>query len=261
MDSGIKKCVKYFVANNSITTTMVLLVFFVDYSTCLSQERKTTMLNLNEPIRENWLNKSQIIKDKSFVNIKPRSKLAYMQLYESKAIMEFFLKKEFDPYRSGVDTRWSAYAAEQGGIDFIRGIYEAQHHNFVITESRNFIVVNVTPDKETQHKITDKKKYLKNFISTVVKTYSSYHNWTFTLPDDLTTSWDKRLITNTGAPPIEELESRDDRVDIVTFERTVYFIFYKKIAQLEDFRPADQWFDPEDRAYLLKEQKNRITKQ
>ena len=64
---------------------------------------------------------------------------------------------------------------------------------------------------------------------------------------DLDDSWNHRLISNRGAPPLEELATRHERADVLLLDGRVHFVFYKKIAQLVHFRPGDQWFDDDAR--------------
>jgi hypothetical protein len=41
--------------------------------------------------------------------------------------------------------------------------------------------------------------------------------------------------------------SRHDRADILILEGEVHFLFYKKIEQLLEFLPGDEWFSPKAR--------------
>jgi hypothetical protein len=95
-----------------------------------------------------------------------------------------------------------------------------------------------------------KRDYVAGLIQTVIKADTPDHRWEFKLPADLDQSWNQRLISNSGARPIGDLQSRHDRADIYLLNESVYFIFYKKIDQLEDFPPDDEWFSPEARASL-----------
>ena len=120
----------------------------------------------------------------------------------------------------------------------------------VVTESTNFVVVDASPLGGDASNPKNGYTYLTDLIDRVVKTDSANHHWQFQIPRDLVMSQGSRLISNTGAVPLNALQSRHDRADILLWDNSVYFIFYKKREQLEDFLPADKWFGAEARAAI-----------
>ncbi len=207
-------------------------------------------LSLNEPVLERWLTSSLFVPDNLFLPVDAYANLLFRPLQESRGTLGVFLKKEVDPYRGVQDVRWKAYAADPGGIDLLKSEYEAAALRLVITESVNFVIVKVSPLNENLTKSKGKQAYLADLIQTVVKTEAADHHWRFSLPEDLNASWDQRLISNVGAVPIRDVESRHDRADILIWNDSVYFMFYKKVDQLEGFLPGDKWFSSEARAAM-----------
>lgn len=243
---------RLFISDNSKLGIWTLsLVLFIGCGFKQSAERRQSMqnLNLNEPILEQWLVRSQSVPDNFFAPAD--AVLLFEPLQQSKGTMGVFLKEEVDPYRGVEGVRWMAYAADPGGIDLLRSSeYVAAGLRFVITESRNFVIVKVTASDANATRPRNRQAYLTNLIQTVVNTETTSHRWQFALPTNLDTVWEGRLISNQGAPPISELQSRHDRADILILNDTVHFLFYKKVDQLEDFPPEDAWFGTQARAAL-----------
>ena len=213
-------------------------------------------IKLNEPVLERWLTNSLSVPDDQFVPAEAYPKLLFRPLQESKGVMGFFLKDEVDPYRGVQGVQWKAHAAEPGGLDLLKSEYEAGGLHLVVTEGRNFMIVKVARSNESLAKSKSKRDYLAGLIEAAMKTEAAGQQWQFELPADLDTSSNQRLISNQGARPIKDLNSRRDRADIVLLNDSVYFVFYKKVDQLEDFLPGDEWFSPEARAALKPKQRH-----
>lgn len=236
---------------------ILIFISFVDCGLDRSQGRRRPLqkLNLNEPTLERWVAGALFVPGNQFVPVDAHRDLLFRPLQESKGALGFFLKEEVDPYRGVRDVRWKAHAAEQGGLDLLKSNYEAAGLNLAITEGRNVVFVNVSRKNESLAQSKSKRDYVAGLIQVAMKTDATGHNWEFQLPADLDQSWNQRLISNSGAGPIRDLQSRHDRADILLLNDSVYFIFYKKIDQLEDFLPDDEWFSPEARAALKIAQK------
>lgn len=212
-------------------------------------------LNLNEPLLERWLNGALLVPGSAFVPADAFPDLLFRPLLESKGVLGFFLKKEVDPYRDAQGVHWKAHAADPGGLDLLKsGEYEAAGLRLTITESRNVVIVEAARAGETLATAKSKRAYVDGLVQAVVQTDSEDQHWEFQLPGEIETAWEGRLISNKGASPLKDLESRHDRADILLLNGSVYFVFYKKIAQLENFLPDDQWFSPETRAAIAKKQ-------
>jgi len=240
---------------------VVCILIFISIADCRSdrsQERRRALqnLNFNEPILERWVRGAFSVPDNLFVPVDTAPDLLFRPLEESKATIAFFLKEEVDPYRGVKDVRWTAHAAQQGGMDLLKSNYRAAGLRLAITEGCNVLFINISKVNESLGQSRSKRDYVDDLIKVAMKTETRDHHWEFQLPPDLDQSWNQRLISNRGASPIRDLQSRHDRADILLWNDSVYFIFYKKIDQLEDFLPDDQWFSPQARAALKAAQKN-----
>jgi hypothetical protein len=207
-------------------------------------------LNLNEPILERWIVKSLSIPDNQFVPIDAIADTLTEYQEQSRGNLSLFLKEEIDPYRGGKSGKWYAHVAEPGGIDLLRSDYQVAGLQLSIREGQNFVVLKAVSNTENLSAVNNKGDYITRLIERIVKTETVGHKWKFEIPNDINSSWQQRLITNKGASSIKELESRHDRADILLWNDALYFIFYKKIDQLEDFLPDDKWFNAEARAAI-----------
>ena len=90
----------------------------------------------------------------------------------------------------------------------------------------------------------DKRVFLEDLIRKVVLLKTEDHDWRFDLASG------PKLFTNHGAPPIKDIQTRDDRVDIVVLNDGVAFVFYTKIAQMDGWPPEDKWFGSQARLSL-----------
>jgi hypothetical protein len=237
---------------------ILIIGSFVNCGLNHSQGRRGPLqkLNLNEPILERWLAGALFVHEDQFVTVDAHPDLLFRPLQESKGALGFFLKEEVDPFRGVQAVHWKAHAAEPGGIDLLKCKYEAAGLQLVIIEGRNLVFVNAARTNESLAHSKSKRDYVADLLEIVVQTRMTDHHWEFQLPADLEQSWNQRLISNNGARPIKDLQSRHDRADILLLNDSVYFIFYKKIDQLEDFLPDDKWFSPEARAALKNAPKN-----
>ena len=206
------------------------------------------VISLNDPVLDRWLNESICVPDESFVPLNGKDKLFFRPLQESKGSLGVFLKEEVDPFRGLTGTKWLVHAADPGGIDLLRSKYEAAKLHLAVTESINFVVVKAMPIGRSLSVVKDRQAILQGLIQSVVKTDTIDRQWKFSLPTDFTR--DPMLISSSGAPPLRDLQSRNDRADILLWHDAVYFVFYKKVEQLEGFPPEDRWFSPEARAAI-----------
>jgi len=210
-------------------------------------------LELNEPLLAGWLEKSWAVADAQFVPVDRHANLLFEYLEQSKGSTGVFLAPAADPWRGTKPTVWKAHAAEPGGIDLLRTEYAVAGANIVLLEGRNFLLVRATPIEPAlagATRLEHPKHFIERLLGNIVKTDTGDHHWRFQLPDDLVDSAQPRLISSEHAPPLKELESRHQRMDILLCDGAVYLVFYKRIEQLEGFLPDDRWFSAPARAAL-----------
>lgn len=228
----------------------LLILFAVDANArCLTLGVDMQDLNLNEPILERWLKKTLAVADSQFVPTKDHAALLFEYLEQSKGTTSVFINASADPWRGAKAGEWRAHAAETGGIDLLRNEYSMAGTKLLLLEGFNFLLIRATPTESIP--AHHQRGAVGALIRSIVKTDSVDHHWQFQLPDDLGASQQPCLVSNVAAPPLRELNSRHDRADVLLWSGAVYFIFYKRIEQLEGFLPDDAWFSAPTRAALL----------
>jgi hypothetical protein len=214
-----------------------------------------TNLRVDEPVLQQWLSQSVALPDGVFASTSGLSDVLFDPMFESRAGMASFLRQAVDPHRGEIPgIEWRAHAAERGGLDLLRTDYQVEGLRLRLTESNNFVVLQALRPPRGLLDSPDKRRYVGDMINLVVQTSAANHAWKFELPAVLDASDGAKLISNVGAPRLADLQSRDDRSDVILFGEWVLFVFYKKIGQLEGFLPGDRWFSPAARAGLQKRQ-------
>lgn len=230
----------------------LLILFAVDANArCLTSGVDMQDLNLNEPILERWLKKSLAVADSQFVPTQDHAALLFEYLEQSRGTTSVFINAPADPWRGAKAGEWRAHAAETGGIDLLKNEYSMAGTKLLLLEGFNFMLIRATPAQSVQAGANNQRDAVGALIRSIVKTDSADHHWQFQLPDDLGASQRPCLISNVAAPPLRDLNSRHERADILLWNGAVYFIFYKRIEQLEGFLPDDAWFSAPTRAALL----------
>ena len=166
----------------------------------------------------------------------------------SKGALGAFLEPSVNPHKEAEDVQSKVYAAEPGGIDLLRYDYQAGGKCFMIYEGINFVVARIGPDEGLSQVFS--RQDVASLIDEVVRLEAYHHTWEFEIPEKA--SGEPILISTRGAPPVGEIASRDDRADLVIDKDYAYFVFCKKVAQLEDFRPDDSWFSSTARTAIRK---------
>lgn len=199
---------------------------------------------VQDPMLEQWLRGALLLPDAPFTPIDPASSPLFARpLLESKGAVSVLLEERVDPHRGIPGVRWGAASA--AGMDLLRAHYQAAGLHLTLTESINFVFLRAGAAPPS-----GRRAYLEGLIRTVVKTNTVGHNWEFALPPEVENRWDSLLLSNRNAPPLGDLQSRHDRADLLLWEETAFFLFYKKVDQKEGFQRLDQWFSAEARNTL-----------
>jgi hypothetical protein len=220
-------------------------------SACLrGQEWRSTVQpsDFDQPVFRRAVH-AMLMPSTAFAPVQPFSKELAEVWQASKGALSFFLMTEVDPYRGVDGVHWRARPAEHGGSDLLRSEYTSRGLRFTLTESINFVTLHVE-GRQSFKDVSDKNTFLAGLIVSVVRLSTQDHQWHFELPRDLDSTWNKRVIPNRGAPPLRDIQTRDDRADIVILNDSVYFVFYPKIAQLDGWPAEDRWFGPQAREAL-----------
>lgn len=204
-----------------------------------------------EPTLQRWLEKSFSVPENAYFAAGQFSNELFRPFQESKGTVSIFLKEQVDPYRGPANAQWKVHVAGEGGIDLLKGEYKAAGMKLVIMESSNFLLLQIDPVGPAPGSSDAKRAYLLRLMDTAMKLHTADHHWRFSLPTDMNSCWVDCLLTNDGAPPVRDLQSRHDRADVLIREGVVDFIFYKKIEQKLGFSPDDKWFSPQARAAII----------
>lgn len=196
-----------------------------------------TEVRLDEPLGDRWLRAALSIGEEGWVPAEPVADLLVPQMQASRGALGSFLVASVNPFQGGQEPRWRVHAASADGVDMLRCDYVAGDRSFTLYEGINFVIVRVGPVRALSEGLD--REDVTALIDAVVKRDSSDHSWSFDVPSDLGT--EPVHLSTRGAPPIARIQTRNDRADVVIAAGHAYFVFYKKVAQLEDFRPDDSW--------------------
>jgi hypothetical protein len=208
-------------------------------------------LEVTDPLLKEWLTRLFSVPEDRFLGPETYGDLLTLPFHQSRAGIGSFLRPSVDPYRGAQGVQWKAHAGNPGGIDLLRCEYDADGLRLTLTESNNFLLVRAMKQGEEFSTARDRRQYLQEIVREAVNCDAFDHRWSFKIPGDVGAERATQLIPNAGSPPlVSAIQTRHDRADILIHEGKVYLVFYKKIAQLEDFLPPDQWFSAEARAAI-----------
>jgi hypothetical protein len=216
------------------------------------QQRRTQVQaqDLDHPIIRS-ARQAMLLPDSEFVPVVQASKDLAEAWQISKGALGFFLVHEMDPFRGVKAVQWMAHAAEPGRSDLLRAVYRAAGLEVRLTESINFVTVQDC-GQPLKH-ISNKRAYVEDLIGKVVRLHTEDHEWQFELPSNEEFNRSEELISTRGAPALKDVETRNDRADILIINDSVYFIFYTKIAQMDGWAHEDSWFPAEARRAVLRQ--------
>jgi len=219
----------------------------------LAQEWRTTLQShdLDHPVLRRAM-RAVLLPGTSFVPVQPFSTDLAEVWQASQGNLSFFLVKDVDPYRGAKDVHWTAHPAGPDGGDLLKAQYEAAGLQLTLLESANVVTLQVSQPENPFPSAPDKSTLIQELIRKVVLLNTADHKWRYDLPPDLNSDSTPRLITTHNAPPINEIQTRDDRADIVIWNGSLYFVFYSKIAQMDGWAAEDHWFSPEARHSLAR---------
>jgi hypothetical protein len=204
----------------------------------------SSIADLDEPLLASWLSYVASREWKDFAPVEPFDTQLGGILWESRASIEHVLQRAANPYYQP-DAVAMVHAALPEGIDLLLYNVSCGPLRTTIHESANFIIVHAAfGEPET----ADRRTYIARLIEAVICIHTSNHDWRIALPAEFGEPDGAWHVTNEGAPPVRELFSRHDRVDIIVLDREPVFVFYKKIEQLMTFRKSDAWLSSEARA-------------
>jgi hypothetical protein len=197
---------------------------------------------------EAWVEQALELPPEAFVPIEPFKEQVFVYLVESDASAGNSLKPAFDPHRGAKEGAvWSIRAAAgEGDLDLIRCETRAEGYAVTLTEGRNVQFLILRPTAQPAPPLTQAR--LKALIEAVVFSKSETHDWSFELPADPRAG--THLISNVGAPPLDQVSNRDERADVLVVDGRVVFAFYKRIEQRIAFEPGETWFRASTRAAI-----------
>ena len=200
---------------------------------------------VGEELLAHWVEYSLNRPESEWVAVTPSMNLG--PLRASEAGMGFFLRLEFDPYKTKAPVDWTAHAAKAGGIDLLHANWTVNDVNLALWEGRNFIIIGAELSGSPLPDANDKERYIIALLHKVLCESPEVQTKQFVFPGDFNIHFDDRHIVSQRSRSIYGLVTRHDRIDILTKNQKAYFIFFKKIAQLMNYPPDDEWFPAEAR--------------
>lgn len=205
---------------------------------------------IDEPTLRGWLQGALTRPPAAFAPSAPAWDQLVKYLLESSGACSLFIQHDVDPHRGAPGGAWTAHVAQgEGDLDLLRCEYRAGDLDLVLTEGANFLAL------EVRSPVVLNERGIKSLLERVVQLKAPAdagrgRAWRLTIPSDVKLIAGTHRFTNAGAPPVDEVQSRDDRVDVLAIDGRLVLVFYKKIEQLVGFGPDDAWFDAATRAKL-----------
>jgi hypothetical protein len=196
---------------------------------------------VDEPTLRKWGEAALTLPATAFVDLAPAKELLVGVLTESSGAASLFLEPAFDPHRGATGGRWTAHPAGETKLDLLRCEYRAAELSLVLTEGANFLLL------EVRRASAPTPAALRDLLDRLVQTDAPVEGdepraWKVDLPTGVDLTQGTHRFTNEGAPPVSDLQGRDQRVDVLVVGGRVFFVFYKKVEQLIGFAKADAWF-------------------
>lgn len=152
-------------------------------------------------------------------------------------------------YNKHCNLTYHIASKEKMDFDMIRRQCVVQGFIYEIIESAQFIYLRVDIKK-----FRDRGSSKLDIASNIAKTFFQTNNVNLRfkiIDEDKYPVFSSNQLLNHAAANIWS-----DRVDGLLLENSIAFIIYKIHPEMETDTDLKEWFDPEDRTYLLKEQNN-----
>ncbi len=174
-------------------------------------------------------------------------------LRASESAFGHVLLPEADPFRGTGTLAVTAHAAGDGSEpDLLRYELETARLAVRITDGINFTLVRAAFRDHALDAASDRARYARALLDAVVLLDAGDHQWDVALAGGFGEDGGPQHAANRGAPPVRDVASRHDRMDVLAFDGAIHFVFYKKVEQLELWQNDAAWFSADARAAILR---------
>jgi hypothetical protein len=201
---------------------------------------------LDDPTLRSWLTGALGKPPGAFAPSEPAWDRLTRYLVESSGACSMFLLPEVDPHRGAPGGRFTAHAAATpDDLDLLRCQYRAGELELVLTEGANFLVLEVVRGAPFEE-----PGAVRALLLRTVRLMHEGRAWDLKITRKVDLTRGTHRLGNEGAPPVADVQNRDQRFDVVAVDGRLFFVFYKKIEQRVGWEPDAEWFDAETRALL-----------
>lgn len=158
-----------------------------------------------------------------------------------------FFTPEASPHRAAPDVKHGFHVATASTFDLLRHDYTVGELGVRVTESRSFTLVQLARPAAELLKLSprDQSTEIMQIASTLLRMQGPRCSRSFTLRRKLAKG--SSFCTNPSADP-RLLGSWTERIDAGIRCGTLFFLCYKRVAQIVGFPNACQWFDDDFRS-------------
>lgn len=194
----------------------------------------------NEYIIGAWLDAIDRAKEEDFVPLKEEDARPDEAWQESELWMECFVDPEASPYHKSSQAEHSLHLASGDTFDLLRHSYRYEDLELIVTESANMIQIVAHKPGTNPLEVSDKKAFLDETASTILRAENSDKIWTFQYPDQID---EGTIISSDASANLYTLASWRDRVDMVIRNDRIHLLCYKRTAGRIGFRNDQDWFE------------------
>ncbi len=191
---------------------------------------------VSDPQARAWLTRVAAVSPAAFAPRAEAEEQLTVYVTQSSGASGFNLLPEVDPHRGAKEgAEWSAHPAQgEDGIDLVRCRYRALGRAMELREGWNLQVLTIALEEPLD------REGLEALLRQVVRVERmNGTRWDFDLPATVTPPLH---LTNVGAPPVDQVTDRDQRVDVVLAEDALTLAFYKRVPQLAVWNQDAGWF-------------------
>jgi hypothetical protein len=194
---------------------------------------------------QDWL--AAVDRAEKYVPIRDRGELPPQALASSCYWCAAFFPSCADPHDAALSAEISAHVATADTPDLLRYAYVVNGVPVDLLESRNFALLRVARASVDVLALppAERAKEIQRIAAAIFSSVDRQQAWSFVLPKKIEEG--TTFCTDPSANPLL-LATWSERIDGGIHHGSLYFLCYKRVAQIVGFWNAQEWFDEAFRA-------------